>query len=85
MAALVSLATSILVALALLLGFEGDINLDYGFSIAAEGLDGQLIILLLAPFLTYIATYIGVALFCALFNLLSPYTGGITLDVREPD
>lgn len=79
--AFLALLVSVLIAVSglvtLAVGAETDIEFSFVISISATGMANKILLLLLMPVFSFVATYVSVAVFCMLYNMVAKYTGGI--------
>ena len=82
LAMVASIVVSFLSVLSLILlafGIEVNIAFNYIISISVTSLGGKVLLLLAYPVLTYIMTYLTIAVLCLIYNITAHYTGGINV------
>ncbi|MDC8831373.1 hypothetical protein [Alteromonas gilva] len=78
LAAVISILISIIGIVSLAVGVETKVAFEFIVSITVTSSDGKFFLFLFLPVLNFAATYMLVAVFCIVYNLVAKHTGGIT-------
>jgi hypothetical protein len=78
LAAVVSALITVTGLISLAVGLETEIAFQFFISITVTSVASKALLLLFMPVLCFVVTYVSVAVFCIIYNMVAKHTGGIT-------
>ena len=82
---LLSIISVLLGGISLLFGNDVHTSFNFFFTISGSGVLFNSLMLVITPLLTFVMTYLAALVFCFLFNVVTQYTGGLSIVLTKSD